>query len=75
MNVLFSLIENVNSYYPLLEYFNGYYVTVLLVIIYLLYYLISNSFMVILLISIGIFIGFYIIYLMRDTLLYFYKQS
>jgi hypothetical protein len=73
MNI-FSLIETINSYYPLMENINGYYLTIVLIIIYLLYYLISNSFMVILLVSIGIFIGFYIIYLMRDTLLYFYTQ-
>jgi hypothetical protein len=60
MSIVFSLIENANGYYPLL-----------FLIIYILYYLISNSFMFIILILIGILIGFYIIYSFRDNILYY----
>ena len=60
MNIVFSLIEYANGYYPLL-----------LLIIYILYYLISNSFVFIILILIGILIGFYITYRYRDNLLYY----
>ena len=62
MNIVFSLIEYANGYYPLL-----------LLIIYILYYLISNSFVFIILILIGILIGFYITYRYRDSLLYYYS--
>jgi positive regulator of sigma E activity len=60
MSIVFSLIENANGYYPLL-----------FLIIYILYYLISNSFMFIILILIGILIGFYIIYSFKDNILYY----
>jgi multisubunit Na+/H+ antiporter MnhE subunit len=62
MNIIFSLIENANSYYPLL-----------IVILYILYYLISNSFMFLILIIIGILIGFYITYIFRHNILYYYS--
>jgi multisubunit Na+/H+ antiporter MnhE subunit len=62
MNIIFSLIENVNSYYPLL-----------IVILYILYYLISNSFMFLILIITGILIGFYITYIFRHNILYYYS--
>ena len=64
MNIIFSLIENVNSYYPLL-----------IVILYILYYLISNSFMFLILIITGILIGFYITYIFRHNILYYYSYS
>ena len=64
MNIIFSLIENANSYYPLL-----------IVILYILYYLISNSFMFLILIIIGILIGFYITYIFRHNILYYYSYS
>jgi len=62
MNIIFSLIENANSYYPLL-----------IIILYILYYLISNSFMFLILIIIGILIGFYITYIFRHNILYYYS--
>jgi multisubunit Na+/H+ antiporter MnhE subunit len=62
MNIIFSLIENANSYYPFL-----------IVILYILYYLISNSFMFLILIIAGILIGFYIIYIFRHNILYYYS--
>jgi multisubunit Na+/H+ antiporter MnhE subunit len=62
MNIIFSLIENANSYYPLL-----------IVILYIVYYLISNSFMFLILIITGILIGFYIIYIFRHNILYYYS--
>jgi multisubunit Na+/H+ antiporter MnhE subunit len=62
MNIIFSLIENANSYYPLL-----------IVILYILYYLISNSFMFLILIITGILIGFYITYIFRHNILYYYS--
>ncbi len=64
MNIIFSLIENANSYYPLL-----------IVILYILYYLISNSFMFLILIIVGILIGFYITYIFRHNILYYYSYS
>jgi hypothetical protein len=64
MNNFFPLIENINSYYSIAVIF----------ILYLLYYFISNSFMILMLIFIGILIGFYIVYIMRDTIPYFYKM-
>ncbi len=64
MNIIFSLIENANSYYPLL-----------IVILYILYYLISNSFMFLILIITGILIGFYITYIFRHNILYYYSYS
>jgi len=77
MNNFFPLIENINSYYPLiplLENLNSYYSIAVIFILYLLYYFISNSFMILMLIFIGILIGFYIVYIMRDTIPYFYKM-
>jgi hypothetical protein len=62
MNIIFSLIENANSYYPLL-----------IILLYILYYLISNSFMFLILIIIGILIGFYITYIFRHNILYYYS--
>jgi positive regulator of sigma E activity len=62
MSIVFSLIEYANGYYPLL-----------ILIIYILYYLISNSFVFIILILIGILIGFYITYRYRENLLYYYS--
>ena len=64
MNIIFSLIENAYSYYPLL-----------IVILYILYYLISNSFMFLILIIAGILIGFYITYIFRHNILYYYSYS
>jgi hypothetical protein len=77
MNNFFPLIENINNYYPLislLDNFNSYYSIIAIVILYLLYYFISNSFMIMILIFIGILIGFYIVYLMRDTIPHIYKM-
>ena len=62
MSIVFSLIEYANGYYPLL-----------FLIIYILYYLISNSVVFIILILIGILIGFYITYRYRENLLYYYS--
>lgn len=77
----FSLIENINNYYQLIPFinnnldnnFNSYYSIIAIIIIYLIYYFISNSFMILMLIFIGILIGFYIVYLFRDTIPHFYK--
>jgi hypothetical protein len=70
MNNFFQLIENINntSLFSILENFNSYYS---ILIIFILYHLISNSFMIIILIFIGIIIGFYIVYLLRDTIIPF----
>lgn len=74
MNNFFPLIENINRYYPLLDNLNSYYYIFGLFIIYLIYYFVSNSVTILIFICIGILIGFYIVYLMRDSILYFYKK-
>jgi len=58
----------IRDLYWLIEYIGYYNFVIGIIILYIAYYLLSNTFMFILFLGIGIAIGMYLSYAMRNTL-------